>query len=148
MNLTQHFTVEELTASDIAARLGIDNTPSQTVLMNLKRLADSLEQVRALVGLPIHINSGYRSEELNRAVKGSKMSAHMDGLAADIICPRFGPPLNVARKIAASSIDFDQVIFEYNSWCHFAIVHDGLIGRRELLTIDKDGTRKGLGGLL
>ncbi len=66
MSLTKHFTLEELTASDIAARHGIDNTPtSPLILTNLKTLAEGLEHVRTLLGKPVIINSGYRSVMVN-----------------------------------------------------------------------------------
>ncbi len=146
MNLSQHFTLEELTLSETAARFGIDNTPSESVLANLRRLALSLEQVRELIGRPLHINSGYRSPEVNARVGGAKISAHMDGLAADITCPPFLTPLDLCTAISESQVDFDQVILEYKSWCHFAIAHKGLIGRRDILTINADGKgyQKGL----
>ena len=84
MNLSEHFTLEEMTASQLAMRQHIKNTPTAAALKNLARLAVVLEQIRALVGKPIHIDSGYRSPPLNRAVGGSSASAHMEGLAADI----------------------------------------------------------------
>ena len=147
MQLTTHFTLEELIASQNASRLGIDNYPGVAQIQNLKYLAESLELVRDLLGHPIHVSSGFRSVELNAnpAVGGQKTSAHMDGLAADIECHAFGTPLEICRAIAASEIPFDQIIREFDSWCHFAIPHKGLIGRRDLLTIDKAGTRQGLG---
>ncbi len=146
MQLSPHFTLEELIASDTAARAGIDNYPTATAYENLKMLAASLEQVRTLLGFPIHINSGYRCQRLNSLVGGQKVSAHIDGLAADIICPQFGTPLEISKAIAGSQILFDQVIFEFASWSHFAIAHKGLIGRHETLTIDKSSTRYGLIG--
>jgi len=146
MQLSQHFSLEVLTASDTAARAGIDNTPDAIALANLKRLAVALESVRGLLNSqPIHINSGYRSVDLNRKVGGQKMSAHLSGLAADLICPSFGTPVEICRAIRDSDIQFDQVIHEFGSWCHFAIAHDGLRGRMDCLTIDSDGTRMGLG---
>jgi zinc D-Ala-D-Ala carboxypeptidase len=146
MQLSEHFSLEELTASEVAARMGIDNTPSPEIIENLRRLARFLEGVRnVLGGRPIHINSGYRSPALNSAVRGTKSSAHMTGRAADIVCPSFGTPLEICKAIRDSELAFDQVIFEFSSWCHYAIVHDGLVGRRECLTIDGAGTRMGLG---
>ena len=60
MNLSAHFTLAELTVSDAAARLDIDNTPNEVITGNLRKLAITLEQVRELLGKPIRINSGYR----------------------------------------------------------------------------------------
>jgi len=103
MMLSEHFSLEELTASEVAARAGIDNTPSPEAMGNLLRLAEGLELVRAALGNnPIHVTSGYRSPRLNQMVGGAKNSMHMQGLAADILCPSFGPPLEVCRAIATS----------------------------------------------
>lgn len=136
MQLSAHFSLEALTASETAARRGIDNAPTPSVIVNLTRLADSLERVRTILGnRSIHINSGYRSPALNAIVGGAKISAHMDGLAADIVCPSFGTPLGVCAAIEASGIDFDQIIYEFGAWCHFAIAHDGFMGRKDILTI-------------
>lgn len=146
MDISTHFTLEELIASENAARRGIDNYPSPRAYENLKMLAQSMEQVRALLGFPIHVNSAYRCPQLNNSTPGSsKLSAHMDGLAMDFICPGFGTPLEICRKIAGSGFLWDQVIWEFGAWCHFAIAHKGLIGRQQVLTIDKNGTREGLG---
>lgn len=144
MNLSEHFTFEELTASETAARLGIGNEPSESAFENLKRLADALETVRMVLRKPILITSGYRSKELNRMVGGSKNSAHMFGMAADFICPQFGTPLEVCRAVAKHGIDFDQIIHEYGRWCHFAIGDAGIAARKELLTATRNGYEKGL----
>lgn len=138
MNLTEHFSLEELTASTTAARLGIDNTPPADVLQNLHLLAVYLEQVRVVLGQPVSVRSGYRCPTLNRAVGGSKNSQHMTGMAADIISPRFGNPLAVCRAIAKSGIVWDQVIHEGN-WCHVSFA---VKPRKQLLTahFGPDGT--------
>ena len=67
----QHFSPEELTASEVAARAGIDNTPPAEVMRNLLRLADGLELVRVALGDPIHVTSGYRSSRLNQLIGGA-----------------------------------------------------------------------------
>jgi zinc D-Ala-D-Ala carboxypeptidase len=117
MQLTQHFTLEELTFSSTAQRLGIDNSPTPTLAAHLTRLAMGLEQIRALLGAPMHIDSGYRCPALNKAVGGVLNSAHLDGYAADFVAPEYGTPLQVARAIAGSGIPFDQVIQE-GTWVH------------------------------
>jgi len=117
MQLTQHFTLEELTFSSTAQRLGIDNSPTPTIAAHLTRLAMGLEQIRALLGAPMHIDSGYRCPALNKAVGGVPDSAHVHGYAADFVCPDYGSPLMIARAIAGSGIAFDQVIQE-GSWVH------------------------------
>lgn len=144
MNLSEHFTLDEMTASETAARKDLFNVPTEAALANMRRLCESLELVRLITGKPIHINSGYRSPAVNRAVGGSPNSAHKFGLAADIICPAFGSPLKLCQAIAAQGIDFDTVIHEFGAWCHFQIADVGVQGRRRLLTIDKNGTREGL----
>ena len=136
MQLTEHFSLEELVASETAARAGIDNMPPPSLMPNMQTLADGLEQVRdVLGGLAIHVNSGYRCPELNRRVGGAANSQHMDGLAADILCPDFGPPLAVCKAIAGSGIPTDQIIHEYGQWCHVSFTKPGLLARGELLTI-------------
>ena len=136
MMLSTHFSLAELTASEVAARAGIDNTPPPELMTNLLRLSEGLELVRKALGnKPIHVTSGYRSPKLNQRVGGSKNSRHMQGLAADILCPAFGPPLEVCRAIAASSIETDQIIHEFGKWCHVAFPPRGQTARKELLTI-------------
>lgn len=136
MQLTEHFSLEELIASHTAVRLGIDNTPPASLMPNLHVLAAGLERVRtALHGRPIHVNSGYRSLALNTKIGGAKHSRHIDGLAADLICPAFGSPLAVCRAIAAAGLKPDQVIHEFGQWCHVSFVAPGGAPRGELLTI-------------
>lgn len=120
MNLTQHFTLDELTASGVAARLGIDNSATMLVIDHLKVLAQGLEEVRDLLGAPIHINSGYRCSKLNLAIGGSSTSAHMSGFAADFVSPIFGDPTHVFEAIRASKIQFDQLILEFGQWVHIS----------------------------
>ena len=117
--LTPHFTFEELTDSDYATRNGIDNRPAPDLLANLTMLAEGLERVRAVLALPIHVSSGFRSAKLNAAIGGSKMSKHMEGLAADFTCHGFGSPGEVAREIAENYtvIGFETLIFE-GTWVH------------------------------
>ena len=119
MNLTEHFTLEELCFSSTAERLGIDNTPPEDIVANVSVLARGLEQVRALLGKPMHIDSGYRCVALNSAVKGAQDSAHLRGFAADFICPEFGQPLGIVRVVSNSAILFDQCIQE-GTWVHIS----------------------------
>ena len=119
MNLSPHFTLNELTRSDIAVRKGIDNAPPPVVIDNLRRLAAMLEQIRALVGGPLTVSSGYRSPELNRAVGGAANSAHVLGLAADITAPGLTAKA-LALLIRQSGIQFDQLIYE-KTWVHVGL---------------------------
>ena len=130
-NLSEHFTLEELTFSATAQRKQIDNKPPAEVLENMKRLAAGLEEVRAVLGnKPMRINSGYRSPKLNRAVGGARLSAHMAGYAADFVCPDFGSPLKIVKALAATGIQFDKLIQE-GTWVHISFAPEA---RRQLLT--------------
>lgn len=144
MQLSPHFTLEELVRSDTAARLGIDNTPGPGALANLKDLAEKLERVRAILGAPMAISSGFRCLALNRAIGSRDTSAHVLGLAVDFTADKFGSPLAVAQRLAdrKAEIGFDQLIHEYRKWVHLGF----RVGqpRGELLTIDARGTVVGL----
>ncbi len=134
--LSPNFTLEEFTRSQTAARKGIDNTPDARILTNLRHLAAQLERVRTLLGnVPIHVSSGFRSAALNKAVGGSRKSAHMLGLAIDFTAPNFGTVLQTAKAVAQSDIEFDQIIHEYGSWVHLGVAAPGTQGARQLLTI-------------
>lgn len=135
IQLSPHFSLDELTHSDLAARRGIDNTPPAFVIENLRRLAGGLEQVREVLGCPVIITSGYRSPAVNRAVGGSTMSAHCEGHAADIIAPLHGSPLAVARTLRDSAIAFDQLIAE-GTWVHISFAP---AMRRQVLTAHFNG---------
>ena len=115
--LTEHFALEELTFSSTATRLGIDNSPSLEIVACLTQCAMGLEKIRALLGQPMHIDSGYRCPDLNKAVGGAADSAHMQGYAADFICPAFGTPLEIVHAIQAAGIPLDQCIQE-GTWVH------------------------------
>jgi zinc D-Ala-D-Ala carboxypeptidase len=142
MKLTTNFDLAEFTVSQTAARFGMDNNPPADVMVNLLELAGALEIVRARLGFPIVISSGYRSPDLNKAVGGAPNSAHVLGWAADITCPGFGNPLQVARAIAQiPGFRYDQVIHEFGAWCHLSV--DPRY-RMQTLTIDRSGTRQGL----
>ena len=138
-NLTDHFTLDELTVSQEGERHGLDNTPGQAVVANLTRLAGVLEQVRTLLdGKAMHINSGYRSPAVNAAVGGVATSYHVDGLAADFTAGTFGTPLDIAKAIAASAIDYDQLIYEH-TWVHLGLPRAGAAARNQDLTLAGNG---------
>lgn len=124
--LSPNFSLAELTRTN--QRLA--NTPGPTELANLRKTADLMEEVRALLGHPIKVNSGYRSPAVNRAVGGSPTSDHLHGLACDFVCPAFGTPYDIAKAIVASGIDFDQIIQE-GTWVHISA---GPRQRRQALT--------------
>ena len=119
--LSPHLSLEELTFSSTAVAHGIDNTASPEIVEHLAALAASLEKVRAILGSPLHIDSGYRCPDLNRIVRGVPDSAHVTGYAADFVCPQFGSPLDIVKKIVSyPMIQFDQVIQE-GAWVHFSV---------------------------
>ena len=79
-----------------------------------------MEEIRALLGKSIHINSWLRLPAVNEAVGGAKVSSHMDGWAIDFTCKDFGTPLMVAKAIEDAGIKFDQLIHEYATWTHIS----------------------------
>jgi hypothetical protein len=142
MNLTPHFTLDELTVSETAERNGWDNSPNDTELANLTRLADFLEQVKVVLGnKPVMINSAFRSKKVNDAVGSRDTSQHRIGCAADIRVPGMTPD-QVVKAIIASGIGYDQVIREFDRWTHVSIPNtDSNAPRKQALIIDKAGTR-------
>ena len=130
MNLTTHFTLEELIFSSTATRLGIDNAPGVPIRENLRVLAEGLERVRTILGAPMHIDSGFRCPQLNQAVNGATESAHLIGYAADFVCSGFGTPLEIVNRLKTSDVMFDQCI-EEGTWVHISFDPQG---RREILT--------------
>ena len=129
--LSDHFSLDEFTASQEATRHSIGNTPSAKVVENLRMLAALLEQVRTLLGgHSIRISSGFRSLVLNRHIGSFDTSAHVRGYAADFTCPAFGTPLEVAKEIAESNLKFDQLIYE-GTWVHISCDPQN---RRQLIT--------------
>ena len=142
MRLTKNFSLDELTASGTAARLGIDNTPNDLQLQNLRRLAELLQQVRDHFNVPVFINSGFRNKATNQAVGStSKNSQHLLGCAADIRISGVSPREGVQRIIDAK-IPYDQIICEFDSWIHISVSNDPSDPpRQNALTIDKKGVR-------
>ena len=139
MRLSKHFSLEELTQSDTAVRLDIDNTPSEEVMDNLKFLAEKLEDVRVLLRNPMLVSSGYRSLILNRHLGSRDTSSHAKGLAVDFISPSFGSPEAIVKAIVESDIQYDQVILEFNRWVHLSFTKEN--PRLQALIIDKKGVR-------
>lgn len=138
--LTKHFSLKELTASDTAETHGIDNTPNTVQYGNLVNLAVFLEQVRDYVKLPLKITSGFRCTELNALVGGRKKSDHLDGRAADTSA--IG--LSVGKYfdlLVSSDLPYDKIILEYGRWVHISIAPTGQKPRRLKLVIDQNGER-------
>jgi ABC-type multidrug transport system fused ATPase/permease subunit len=139
MKLTDNFRLSEFTNSQTAERQGIDNTPPPAVIEVLRKTAAHMEQVRALLGgNAIVISSGYRSPALNKSIGGAATSQHTKGEAVDFTCPAFGKPADIVKAIKASSIEYDQVILEFNRWVHISFTNKP---RKQVLIIDRSGTR-------
>jgi hypothetical protein len=135
--LSPHFTLEEFTTSDTARQLGLSNQPTPDMLQRLKQTAAEMEKIRALLGgLPITVNSAFRSPAVNSAVGGVPGSAHQQAYAVDFTCAAFGTPFDVCKKIAASPLKFDQLIHEKRVWIHISFAPTM---RRQLLTLPADG---------
>lgn len=134
--LSTYFTLEEMTASDYARTHGIDNSPPDDVLYNLKhKTCFTLDFIREMLGRPIHINSGYRSLAVNAGVGGTSNSAHTRGLAADIVVPGM-ELMDVYTAIRDSQIAYDQLIFE-NTWLHIGL--DATMRRQNLVMYRENG---------
>lgn len=118
----KHFTINELCRSETAQAKGIDNTPSTEVIARLTLLTDRLlDPVRELHGAPLRIDSGYRCEALNRAVGGAATSQHLLGEAADVTTGTADGNRELFDKIAASPLEFDQMIDESGfRWIHIS----------------------------
>ena len=135
MNLTEHFTLEELTAT---SHRQFDNTPNDAEMANLVKLAEFLEQVKAaLDGKPVMINSAFRSKQVNDSVGSKDTSQHRTGCAADFKVPGMTPD-TVVKAIIAAGLPYDQIIREFDAWTHISISDKP---RRQALIIDKQGTR-------
>ena len=139
MQLSEHFSLEELTHTD---HREFDNTPNADEIANLNRLANFLEQVKTVLGgKPVMINSAFRCKQVNDAVGSKDTSQHRIGCAADIRVPGMTPD-EVVKAIIASGIGYDQLIREFDRWTHISV--PSVVGsnpRRQSLIIDKTGTR-------
>lgn len=146
MRLSDHFTLAEFIRSDTARRLKNDNMPTPAHLENLRQTAQRMEQVRWVLGdNAIWVNSAYRNPVVNRAVGGVPNSDHALGWAVDFTCIGFGDPLTICREIAASELDYDQLIHERKPngawWVHISF-HPRM--RRQNLTFNGSGYRQGI----
>jgi uncharacterized protein YcbK (DUF882 family) len=139
MNLSEHFTLDELTHTD---HRQFDNTPNASEMANLVRLAAFLEEVKTVIGgKPVMINSAFRCKQVNDAVGSKDTSQHRIGCAADIRVPNMTPD-EVVKAVIASGIGYDQIIREFDRWTHISVPSTaGNNPRRQTLIIDKTGTR-------
>ena len=138
IQLSEHFSLDELTFTD---HREFDNVPNETELANLIRLAAFLETVRSVLGKPLHINSAFRSEQVNTAVGSKNTSQHRLGCAADLRVSGMTPD-EVMQAIIRAELQFDQIIREFDRWTHISIPNTAdAKPRRNALIIDKTGTR-------
>ena len=152
MNLSANFTLKELTKSDTATRLGIDNTPNDEALENLKLLCEKvLQPVREHFGKSVTVNSGYRSPESNAAVGGSKTSDHCKGQACDLEID--GIPNPELAQWIMDNLDYTQLILEFytqgqpnSGWVHVSYDPDNL-KKQELTAVKVAGKTQYLQGL-
>lgn len=129
MKLSPHLTLAEMIRSESAKRLRISNQPLPEHLDNMKLLAKNVfEPIRKHFGMPIYISSGYRSDKLNKAIKGSKTSQHCKGQAMDIDMDGSGLISNAnVFYFIKDNLDFDQLIWEFGDnynpdWVHVSYV--------------------------
>lgn len=121
MNLSEHFTLAEMTFSPTAIKKGIDNTPNAQTVKNLQALCEKvLEPLRSHIGGPIKVSSGYRSDALNSLIGGAKSSQHKTGQAADV---DLRDKSAEAFKWIMANLDYDQIIWEFGNdeqpdWIH------------------------------
>ena len=145
MKLSKNFTRQEIERSNTAKRLGISNEMSEKHLANMTKLLDNIIQpLRESLG-PIRISSGYRGQDLNRAIGGSRKSQHCKGQALDIQFWQDGKMMNelIYEWILDSGLEFDQMINEFDfSWIHISLV--GVDNRNQVLEAykDEDGDTK------
>ena len=143
VQLSKNFYLSELLISNTATRLGIENTPTEQHLKNLKEATTNLWQpTRDLIGHPMSVSSGYRNPRVNSAVGGEKASAHPEGFAIDFISPGFGTPKEIAlflvKEYRTKGIKFDQIIFEFGRWIHLGYKHPKTHAQRgQVLTAKK-----------
>ena len=145
MRLSKNFLLSEITRSNAAKRLGIDNKPNDEHLQNLQRIVNILIQpIRDALG-PIRISSGYRNPSLNRAIGGSTKSQHCKGEALDVQFWKNGEMCNeeVYRYILDSNMEYDQMINEFDfTWIHISLKSKD--NRKQVLEAfkDEDGDTK------
>ena len=152
MNLSANFTYKELTRSDTAIRLGIDNTPDAEALENLKLLCEKvLQPIRAAYGKPVTVNSGFRSVATNVATGGSKTSDHVKGQAVDMEIE--GVPNAELAQWIMYNLDYTQLILEFHvkgdpssGWVHVSYDPKNL-KKQELTAVKVAGKTQYLEGL-
>jgi hypothetical protein len=153
MNLTANFSLHELTKSETALRMGLDNTPGPVETEYLKILAERvLQPIRDHFQKGVKVNSGYRSPDSNAAVNGSRTSDHCKGQAADIEIP--GVPNAELAQWIMDNLDYTQLILEFytpgipdSGWVHVSYDPDNL-KKQELTAMKVAGKTQYVPGLV
>jgi len=153
MNLSANFSLKEMTRSDTATRLGLNNTPDEKAIDNLKTLCEKvLQPVRDHFGKTVTVNSGFRSSETNQATGGSKSSDHVKGQAADIEIP--GVPNAELAQWIMDNLEYTQLILEFytpgipdSGWVHVSYDPSNL-KKQELTAMKVAGKTQYVSGLV
>ena len=143
--MTPHFTLAEFTASDTAARLGIDNQLPDELREAAHQTLEMMERIRFHIDAPITITSGYRCKALNGVIGSKPGSDHTLAYACDFKAPKAGTPFKIATMLAPvfKIIGIGQLILEFGTWVHVSTkIPNKIINR--VITIDKTGTRAGI----
>ena len=149
MRLSKNFTLAEMTKSHTALRCGVPNNPNEAEIAALEYLCLTvLQPIRDHFGLPVRVNSAFRSKYLNSLVGSTNTSQHILGQAADIEI--IGLDNYELALWISENLDFDQLVLEYYEtgepnagWVHVSI-KEVVPNRLECLTINKNATRKGI----
>jgi D-alanyl-D-alanine dipeptidase len=145
MRISKHISYKEATASQTAVRKGIDNTPNEYQLQNMKLVAEKIfEPLREHFKRPIAINSFFRSQKLNKAIGGATGSQHTQGRAIDIDDTLGGVTNKQMFNWIKDNLDFDQLIWEFGNdsnpdWVHVSYVSENENRRRVLKALKKNG---------
>lgn len=142
MNLSKYFTWDEVTRSNTADRLEIDNTAPLALAGAISHTASKMDALRVILGTPVIVDSWYRCPALNTALKSKSTSEHLLGQAVDFISPDFGTPLEICKYLLhyEDNLNWNQLIYEH-SWVHISFPPvEGLVGKREVLTLMADGS--------
>jgi len=140
--ISDHISYKEATHSDYAKQYKIENKPKAEHIKNMELIAKKVfEPLREYVGAPIKVNSMFRSEDLNRAIKGSPVSSHLTGNAIDLTTMGGKSNLEMFHYIK-DNLDFDQLIWEFGSsepiWLHVSYKNKK-DNRKEVLVTRKKG---------
>lgn len=154
--VTQNFSLRELTRSETARRMGVENIPTEKEMQNIRKTAEQLEKIREYVGRGIIVTSCFRSERVNKLVGGSPTSAHCFGSAAD--CDAIGmTSFAFAQKLIemrdAGKLVFDQLILEFpergdGAWVHIGFRHNGVQRNQVMTSVKRGGKTVYLQGLV